>query len=166
MNITQRYGSENIFSGPPAVIARKATVAKPFVLSYKAPDALLRRYATENKCDLETARKAFEALKQFLIVCTVAKHSCSPSIAIDAMWHEFLMFSEEYYNFCLHGFGALIHHFPTEMMMNDDYRGTRRTASRLFGDLDIKFWPKKGRNGALCSGGDCGAKCGDKATRC
>ena len=125
------------------------------------PDALLRRYMAENKSDLATANKAFVALKQFLFVCATTKHHCSPSIAIDAMWHEFLMFSGEYYNFCLQRFGMVIHHHPTEMMMNENYRNTRNSALNIFGELDAKFWPNMAASGALCSGGDCSANCGD-----
>jgi len=129
------------------------------VLDYKPPDALLRRYMAENKTDLATAKKAFMALKQFLFVCATAKHSCSPSIAIDAMWHEFLMFSKEYYNFCLQYFGTVVHHHPTEVMMNESYRNTRDSALKNFGKLDRKFWPKSVTCVALCSGGECSAGC-------
>lgn len=129
------------------------------VLDYKPPDMLLRRYMAENKTNLVTARKAFVALGQFLFVCATAKHSCSPSIAIDAAWHEFLVFSKEYYNFCQQYFGTVIHHRPTEVMMNESYQNTRNSACEIFGKLDREFWPKSAARTALCSGGECSAGC-------
>ena len=161
MNPTQGHVLETVSAMPIPALMRGGRGNVLAALTYNPPAALLRRYATENKSDLVTANKAFRALKQFLAVCATAEHPCSPSIAIDAMWHEFLMFSEEYYSFCLQYFGAVIHHHPTEMMMNGNYRETRESASRLFGELDARFWPKKTGAGALCSGGDCSANCGD-----
>lgn len=31
---------------------------------------------------------------------------------IDEMWHEFILFTEDYCNFCQHYFGEYIHHLP------------------------------------------------------
>lgn len=31
---------------------------------------------------------------------------------IDEMWHEFILFTEDYSNFCQHYFGAYMHHLP------------------------------------------------------
>ena len=146
---------------PPAGILREGDIA--CFLQHQPLPALLRRYMKEQKCDQALAEQAFVSTKQFLFACATAPHPCSPSLAIDGMWHEFLMFSKEYYDFCMLHFGKMIHHHPTERMMIENYQATRKTAERMFGPLDERFWPKMRRSAraraALCYGGDCSAGC-------
>lgn len=39
-----------------------------------------------------------------------------PSQVVDVAWHEFILFTREYANFCSKAFGRFIHHTPAEAM--------------------------------------------------
>lgn len=39
-----------------------------------------------------------------------------PSQVIDLAWHEFILFTREYEQFCKQGFGHFLHHTPAEAM--------------------------------------------------
>lgn len=135
--------------------------------AYKPPTLLLERYMKEQSCKRKKADKAFIALKQFLYVCATASHRCSPSAEIDPMWHEFLMFSEVYYTFCMKYFDRVIHHHPTKRKMPASYKETYASALKIFGKLDPEFWPepreerKEAHCGsyALCVDSHCTSSC-------
>jgi hypothetical protein len=39
-----------------------------------------------------------------------------PSKVVDMLWHEFILNTHEYEQFCRQAFGKLLHHTPTEML--------------------------------------------------
>lgn len=57
-------------------------------------------------------------LRQFFIACLEARgqYVAMPSKAVDAMWHEFLLHTAAYAQFCDHAFGKMLHHHPAEAM--------------------------------------------------
>ena len=57
--------------------------------------------------------KVFEGLQQFFLVAHHAKYEVSmPSKVVDDAWHQFLLFSNEYFRFCKEAFGDYFHHKP------------------------------------------------------
>jgi hypothetical protein len=134
---------------------------------YEPSPLLLARFMVRSpNNNLERANRAFVALKQFLLVSAQQKslHSCSPSQPIDEMWHEFLMFTEEYQGFCLDWLGTMVHHHPISpasdpAITEDTYRLTRKAAQKMFGTLDPEFWPKPKRRASAHTAGGCGSLC-------
>lgn len=52
-----------------------------------------------------------ETLK-FLYLIAKYKQSLSPSIIVDLTWHEFILYTRLYHDFCMDKFGRFIHHTP------------------------------------------------------
>ncbi|HEX7724814.1 MAG TPA: hypothetical protein VF438_03720 [Candidatus Paceibacterota bacterium] len=88
----------------------------------------------------EEATLGFEDVKRFLYLCGVHRgRTFIPSQRIDEVWHNFILFTEEYQQFCYGHFGRFIHHRPHR---KDDPKPctdmavvTLRAATEVFGAL-------------------------------
>ena len=51
-----------------------------------------------------------------------------PSQVVDVAWHEFILFTRDYRDFCQRGLGRFLHHVPAEAMAapTDAQEGIRR----------------------------------------
>lgn len=97
------------------------------LLEYKNP-AVLKLYEQNYPNNTLTAEQAFTETLKYLWLSqkhTLERHDNSnnenfPSQCfmprsmreIDEMWHEFILFTEDYSNFCMQYFGAYMHHLP------------------------------------------------------
>jgi hypothetical protein len=76
---------------------------------------LLQKYPglTEQQAD-----KVFEGLRDYFRICHRAKTRAvsMPSKIVDAAWHEFILFTRGYHQFCGKAFGRYLHHTPAEAM--------------------------------------------------
>jgi hypothetical protein len=97
------------------------------ILEYKNP-AVLKLYEQNYPNNKLTAEQAFTEVLKYLWLSK--KHTIDlvkngnndnfPSQCImprsmreiDEMWHEFILFTEDYTNFCLQYFGEYMHHLP------------------------------------------------------
>lgn len=74
--------------------------------------AVVQRYCKETNIDSKVADEHFTALKNFLLLCSKTNKPCFPSKELDEIWHTFILFTRDYYTFCLDGLGKFIHHIP------------------------------------------------------
>ena len=97
------------------------------VLDYKNP-AVIKRFAANFPKEAPRAKQLFTEMLRYLWLCE--KHSWdsdrfpdNPDLhfipvmheemrAIDNMWHEFILITRDYHNFCHHYFGRFLHHEP------------------------------------------------------
>jgi hypothetical protein len=130
-------------------------------------DGVLYRFQSKLALNQRDAEQLFLDTKRYLFIC--ATHSVrgpfSPTPAIDDGWHEFLMFTEDYQNFCLRFFRQFLHHRPFTPSFTGVPGGIYRTyvvARELFGDDLSTNWmvPEGVSNLGNCScGGSCGGGC-------
>ncbi|MCX9155967.1 hypothetical protein OPU71_07485 [Niveibacterium sp. 24ML] len=66
----------------------------------------------------EQRQKVFRALRQYFLICLDARGRfvSMPSQAVDDAWHEFILFTRNYEQFCRRAFGRMLHHTPAEAM--------------------------------------------------
>ena len=112
-------------------------------LSYENP-ALVARYAQRHGATLDDAARLFLECKKFLIVCALFPEPCSPSRAIDQMWHHFILHTRDYAAFCTGHLGGFIHHHPTERPRTAQRAKMLAFAERLFGRIERDLWPRSG----------------------
>ena len=62
----------------------------------------------------DAVQKVFIALKDFFIFCTDNHWHPMPSKVVDDAWHEFILHTKEYQDFCEGAFGRFLHHTPAE----------------------------------------------------
>lgn len=60
----------------------------------------------------------FTALRDYFYICNQSgkKMVSMPSQVVDVAWHEFILFTRSYNEFCTRALGRFLHHTPTEAM--------------------------------------------------
>jgi len=90
-----------------------------FLENYKFSPVLIRRVKAQHDylSDVDM-KKVVEATRDYFYICNQAKGKmvAMPSEIVDVLWHEFLLFTREYQEFCKKGIGRFLHHTPTEVM--------------------------------------------------
>ncbi len=90
------------------------------VLAYKNDD-VVSRFADDHNVTLADAAEIFTETKRWLWITAKGRASESEFVAvplfneayaIDMMWHTFILFTQDYADFCARFFGAFIHHQP------------------------------------------------------
>jgi hypothetical protein len=87
--------------------------------AYRFPDYLPRRvqavypHLSEAEC-----AKVMEGLRQFFAIAVLARgrRVAMPSQAVDVAWHEFILSTRAYQQFCSTVLGRFLHHTPAEAM--------------------------------------------------
>lgn len=111
------------------------------VMEYRHPQ-LVARLAEKLEFTQEDAGLLFADTKRFLFLSHVSKESLSPTKMIDEGWHNFILYTIDYANFCQANFGHFIHHIPTNPLSIKKpakIKDTLVLAKNEFGVLS-KFW--------------------------
>src|SRR5262245_60588326 len=91
------------------------------LLDYQHP-GLIRRLQEKLRLNREDAILLFEDTKRFLFLCGTVAGPLAPSEPIDECWHHFILFTQDYAEFCQRFFGRFVHHVPKgpdEIAMSD-----------------------------------------------
>lgn len=91
---------------------------------------------------------------KFIYLCAVGKCGLTPSQIVDDAWHEFILFTELYDDFCQEWFQRKIHHLPSDDTKenHERYELTLACYTCCFGTPPTSFWPSPG-----VEVGDCGS---------
>jgi hypothetical protein len=98
---------------------------------FRFPDHIARRVrsAYPHLSDADCAR-VMEGLRQFFAVSILAqgRRVAMPSQAVDTAWHEFILSTRAYRDFCRGTLGRFLHHTPAEAMRSPTHAqdGIRR----------------------------------------
>ena len=103
-----------------------------FIREYVFPQGLLARLAEKRpQLTLKEQQLVLRGLRKFFLCNLMAKGAfvSMPSKAVDDLWHEFILFTKHYNDFCKQAFGHFLHHTPAVVLSSqkvaDD--GLRRT---------------------------------------
>ena len=60
-----------------------------------------------------------KGLREYFHICNIAGRSLvsMPSQVVDVAWHEFILFTKKYEEFCGNAFNRFLHHTPAEAML-------------------------------------------------
>lgn len=92
-----------------------------YISTYQFPrylqEKLGQKYPHLNQTQLSVLQKA---MRQYFLMCLNAnKRMVSmPSLAVDDFWHEFILNTKVYRDFCNGAFGRYLDHVPAEAMSN------------------------------------------------
>lgn len=137
------------------------------ILSYEN-DALVARYQKEFSLSRDEAVALFGDVKRFLWLGAVTDGPIAPPPKVDDGWHMFILFTEDYAEFCERFFGAFRHHRPTRPSDPPDGGVTvRRTVAALkeqFGGFEWLsnnwLYPN------MMEGAGCWSSCSTPSTNC
>jgi hypothetical protein len=90
-----------------------------YIKNYSFPNSVKLK-VSKHYPNLEKKQINFilEGLKQFFIINNRAdkKNIAMPSQAVDVAWHEFILHTQAYEEFCKRSMGRFLHHTPAEAM--------------------------------------------------
>ncbi|MBK8578916.1 MAG: hypothetical protein J0L95_01315 [Candidatus Accumulibacter sp.] len=90
-----------------------------FIDAYPYAKFLDRRLAARRP-ELDEAQRVlvFDGLREYFQLCREARNRlvAMPSQVVDDAWHEFILFTRQYQQFCERGLGRFLHHTPAEAM--------------------------------------------------
>src|SRR5258708_601851 len=113
----------------------------PFLaLTYTNP-TVVRRYAKRAGVSPTRAALHWRELMKFLVACALSKEVLAPSRKLDEIWHEFLLHTRDYQDFCQTVLGVFVHHQPTDTVNPGAYNSTLSTLSQRFGRPNPEVWP-------------------------
>ncbi|PCK30890.1 glycine-rich domain-containing protein [Pseudoalteromonas piscicida] len=96
-------------------MARRRTFIQDYDLTHLRPK-LSRHHP---KLTSEQLAQVELGLKQFFQANLLLEYQslAMPSRVVDALWHEFILHTQEYHSFCYEAFGRFLHHCPSEAMI-------------------------------------------------
>ena len=86
------------------------------------PNEVIQRFAFKHNIPLSEASQLFGRLETFLDGASTCVSSPSP--VIDEAWHEFILHTKYYADYCLNRYGRFIHHIPTSSSDCENECGT------------------------------------------
>jgi hypothetical protein len=123
----------------------------------KSLNRVVDRVARRRSFSSDESDRAGSELVKFLYLCAESDLPLAPSEVIDDLWHEFILHTQEYAEFCQTTLGAFVHHVPSSTPDPSSYNRTLERINVRFGMVDERFWPSVGTNCDSDSG--CGSKC-------
>jgi hypothetical protein len=122
-----------------------------FIRSYQWPPGLLNqlkhKHPTLKPDDMASVSRG---LRQFFIAHLMSgnKFVAMPSRIVDDLWHEFILYTRDYKEFCAKAFGRFMHHTPAVAMGSTDTRSIGAGLRRAwwFACKDENFnpqWPTR-----------------------
>lgn len=117
MSVTLIAGAVLTGGGLAALFRHKRRIDR--LATFPFPDHIIRKlqttypHLTPEECDL-----VMRGLRQFFAVAMAARGQrvAMPSQAVDTAWHEFILSTRAYRDFCRQVLGRFVHHTPAEAM--------------------------------------------------
>src|SRR3954462_8334193 len=90
---------------------------RTYIENYEFPTALHTKLVDELGSG-ERARIALDGLRAWYLACLYADGELigMPSKAVDVAWHEMILRTREYHEFCRRAFGEYLHHTPDSLL--------------------------------------------------
>lgn len=132
------------------------------MISNTVADKIIKRIADNG---VEAAAECFAECLKFLKLCASTPDTdFVPSRLVDEGWHEFVLCTREYMEFCQTECGGYIHHDPTDGPDVDAYERTRQALLAKDGRINERFWPPL--DAGSCNGNCQSGKCKTMAASC
>lgn len=133
------------------------------LMSYENPD-VVARLAHEEGLSIEEARSLFRDTLLFLWLGSQMNGPLAPTPRIDLGWHVFLLFTQDYREFCCAYFGRFVDHHPRRLTDKPDGgQVVRKSRDHAENILVAELGFSLSRNwiySALESDGKCCGNCG------
>lgn len=104
------------------------------IRDYPFPEFLQQKLRTTYPhLDAAAALEVEHGLRQFFLASAQARGSfvAMPSKVVDALWHEFILYTRGYEAFCRKAFGRILHHTPAEaLQLSKKKRGSASAGLR------------------------------------
>jgi hypothetical protein len=117
-----------------------------FIRSYNFPRGLLDKLHTKRpELDVKQMQLVTRALRQFFLAHLLSgrKFVSMPSQVTDDLWHEFILYTRNYNEFCRRAFGRFMHHTPAVVLGPDHQNNTGLRRAWWYACKDENIDPKQ-----------------------
>ncbi len=128
--------------------------ARTLVRDRQAHAMVGERLVEKGQLSCAEAMLAETSFLQFALLCAVTDQTVTPSGLADEYWHDFILHTHQYAEWCQRHFGRFLHHRPASRESLEE-RGVVQNSLRLY---DIYFNSKTAAM-AKCNGHDCHGTC-------
>ncbi|WP_137974635.1 hypothetical protein [Pseudomonas sp. F(2018)] len=105
---------------------RQRLLREQFIAGFEFPEQLRSRL-TKHYPQLTPTQtgQVLRGLREYFQLCRLAEQRmvAMPSQAVDMAWHEFILYTRQYRQFCSQGLGRFLHHTPHDVMPNPNAAG-------------------------------------------
>lgn len=129
---------------------------------YKSHPMLETKIRRSLMCGAEEARQGLvETIKFLSLVAEQSNTTLTPAHRVDLVWHEFILFTRAYADFCQVQFGKFIHHNPggTQKENRKQFAATLSLYESRYGIPPRLFWggvdQRSGVDQRVASCGNC-----------
>ncbi len=121
-----------------------------------ANDVLYKKITENCRLPISAVPSAMAEVVRYLNLIAYSNETLTPSKLVDDVWHEFILCTKAYYDFCDRHFERMIHHFPggSEEKNHRQFHRTLELYRQYFGEPKPMFW---GRGRQIAEEADCGA---------
>lgn len=103
--------NSRLSAAPTAFLADTPTLGE--LLDFEAPYVLERLLKRGIVKDREEYEHLFAEMKKYLwLTANYASGLSMFSLRVDEIWHQFILFTKQYHDFCERFFGRYMHHLP------------------------------------------------------
>lgn len=98
-----------------------------FIRGYSFPKGLIEKLMKRRpELQAKEGQLVARALRQFFLAYLKSRRQfvAMPSQVADDLWHEFILYTRGYEQFCQHAFGQFLHHTPAVMLTDKDSDNT------------------------------------------
>lgn len=105
----------------------------------------------------DAAAVALTEVLRFINLCAFANATLTPSVAVDAAWHELILCTRTYAALCERTFGRFVHHQPggDEAVVRARFAETLRLYHCHFGTPDPAWWGPHAEHAPTADCGGC-----------
>ena len=92
-----------------------------------------------NRFEIDSSQLLTELIK-YLVITNENNKTTSPSYLVDLAWHEFILFTKYYHQFCFNNFENFIHHTPDSKSNTSGYKFTLKCYEKRYGLPPENIW--------------------------
>ena len=103
---------------------------------------LVDKISAAAKIEAAEVPELLQEVVRFLYLIAQSEKRLTPSLPVDLGWHEFILCTRYYMDFCTEFFGRYIHHHPggDEAENQQQYSLTLKLYAQEFGNPPQKYW--------------------------
>lgn len=117
-----------------------------YIRTLMFPAGLLNRLLEKHEdLDLKDRQLVARALRQFFLVYLHSgfRPIAMPSRLVDELWHEFILYTHHYQDFCRQAFGRYLHHTPAAVLGNNAHGNAHLRRTWWYACLEENINPRK-----------------------
>lgn len=164
-------GYSGVVPAKHAVITREHRNLLRRLDGFEAPYLQDKILADKRLPSSEIYQEAFTEFKKYAALSQIVKGPLGMgSPEVDEVWHQFILFTREYADFCQNYLGSFLHHSPHTSSTSGERKregmaNFRESYKRVFGDLHPIWGLSSDCSADLCGADQCSG-CGNQCSKC